>query len=120
MEKQNVPEKPDNEPTEAETGCNNNEHIMLTLSNFKIFKIYIIFSLIYSWLKCIPKKRKTDSENDQNPFSSKMKPLMFILFKNNLILKILTFSIKLRSNEIDKNQQPLSCASKAYRFVYFF
>jgi hypothetical protein len=60
-----------------------------------------------------------------------MRPLMLILFKYNLILKILTFSIKLRSNEIDKiqqkeynsliiYQQPLSCASKAYRFVYFF
>ena len=120
MEKKIVSKKTDNEPTEAETACNNNKDIMYNLRNFKKFQIYLIFSLIYSWLKSIPRKRKTDSENDQNPCSSKMKPLMFILFKNNLILKILTFSIKLRSNEIDKNQQPLSCASKAYRFVYFF
>jgi hypothetical protein len=60
-----------------------------------------------------------------------MRPLMLILFKYNLILKILTFSIKLRSNEIDKIQQKesnslifyhqsFSCTSIAHRFVYFF
>jgi hypothetical protein len=102
----------------------------LNLSNFKIFQIYIIFFL-NSWFKWTTRKEKTDSANDHNPCSSEMRPLMFILFKYNLILKILTFSIKLRSNEIDKiqqkeynsliiYQQPLSCASKAYRFVYFF
>ncbi len=56
---------------------------------------------------------------------------MLILFKYNLILKILNFSIKIRFNEIDKiqqkesnaliiYQQPLSCDSEIIRFVNFF
>jgi hypothetical protein len=131
VEKKIVSKKPENEPTEADTACNNNEDIMLNLSNFKIFQIYTIFFFLNSWVKCTTRKEKTDSANDQNPCSSKMRPLMFILFKYNLILKTINFSIKLRSNEIDKiqqkgfnsliiDQQPLSCASNAYRFVYFF
>ncbi len=83
-------------------------------------------------LNCTPRKWKTDSANDQNPCSNKMRPLMFILFKKyNLIRKILTLFIKLRSNETDKiqqkesnylivEQQPLSRASKIIRFVFFF
>ncbi len=46
MEKKIVSKKTDNEPTEAETACNNNEDKMLNLSNFKIFQIYLTFSLI--------------------------------------------------------------------------
>ncbi len=43
VEKKIVSKKPDNEPAEAETACNNAEDIMFNLSNFKIFQIYNFF-----------------------------------------------------------------------------